>query len=79
MAGHSDACGGEGWINDHQYALLKRLQDETRELAIEMSHANHELTESGKCATRYEGVANEAADIANFAMMLADWHKNRAI
>lgn len=68
----------EGWINDDAHALLKRLNQEITELAIEMGYAHHEIWESGKCASRAEAVANEAADIANFAMMIADWYKSRA-
>ncbi|HUR93093.1 MAG TPA: hypothetical protein VMY76_00825 [Gemmatimonadales bacterium] len=50
----------EGWINDSPGALFKRLMEEAAELKFELF--------SGNDSAR---VANEAADVANFAMMIA--------
>ena len=52
----------EGWINDDPASLIRRIQGETDEL-IGAIH-------KGQNAQR---IADEAADIANFCMMAADW------
>lgn len=51
----------EGWRKDDALALLKRLEDEVRELrdAVELRDTSERIT-------------GEAADVANFAMMIAD-------
>lgn len=46
-----------GWRGDTPHALLRRLREETDELYL---------------AITAEDVGNEAADVANFAMMIAD-------
>jgi NTP pyrophosphatase (non-canonical NTP hydrolase) len=51
-----------GWGNDAPESLLRRLRDEVRELHDAMRQG----TRGNDC------VAKEAADVANFAMMLAD-------
>jgi hypothetical protein len=56
-----------GWINDDPWALWRRIGDEHTELMTAM--------ETGATA---EEIANEAADAANFCMMLADWFVERA-
>lgn len=56
----------DGWINADPYELKRRLKIELAELedAFELGHA--------------EMTANECADVANFAMMIADWFITRA-
>lgn len=57
----------EGWTRDPPAALLRRLREEVRELAELIS------TEAMGCGPlEVEGIAREAADVANFAMMIAD-------
>ena len=51
-----------GWHDDGWEALLRRLREETKELARELRRNR----------LRIEDVVNEAADVANFAMMIAD-------
>lgn len=51
----------EGWLKDHPLSLCARIGDESREL--------YEAIEGTESA---EVVSNEAADVANFAMMVAD-------
>lgn len=55
-----------GWLNSDPVALLKRIQGEWKELeeAMASGHA--------------EDITNECADVANFAMMVADWFSQRA-
>jgi NTP pyrophosphatase (non-canonical NTP hydrolase) len=50
----------EGWIHDTPGSLLERLKEEVKELelAIEVAHMG--------------GIIAEAADVGNFAMMIAD-------
>lgn len=55
-----------GWLNDDPLTLHKRLAEEDVELKVAM--------ENGLTA---EEIANEAADVANFAMMIADWFTAR--
>ena len=57
-----------GWINDDVLELFDRLKEECDELLHAMG------TGSGKI----EDIANEAADVANFAMMIADWYLVRS-
>ncbi len=68
----------EGWINDDPMALLRRLRDETEELADEMDDYMQQIEHGRTFKVQAERVAEEAADIANFAMMIADWYKSRA-
>ena len=56
-----------GWQDDSLRALLRRLKDELGELhweLIDRAHAGHDLN--------IELVIDEATDVANFAMMIAD-------
>jgi NTP pyrophosphatase (non-canonical NTP hydrolase) len=50
-----------GWRNDSPWALLERLREEEEELA----------TAIARCASPEE-IRAEAANVANFAMMIAD-------
>jgi NTP pyrophosphatase (non-canonical NTP hydrolase) len=51
----------EGWLKDSPFDLFRRLRDEADELG-----------EALRCRSESEVIANEAADVANFAMMIAD-------
>ena len=56
-----------GWGNDSSSALLTRLREETEELKTTLNKG-HRLSPSH--------AVKEAADVANFAMMIADNAKN---
>ena len=64
----------EGWLADDIDDLLERLREELCELdnAICDTHGN---TADAWMAKQ---IANEAADVANFAMFIADWYLHRA-
>ena len=66
--------GGRGnWLNTRVSVLLDRLLDEVIELEGELEkHPGEGPKEHA------EAVANECADVANFAMMIADWYLERA-
>ena len=53
----------EGWLKDSPEALFARLEEETRELLC--------VLESSYILSKTK-VLHEAADVANFAMMIAD-------
>lgn len=61
-----------GWGNDHPQALLARMKDE----AGELEGAAYRCWVSGLRGAEVEDLAQEvlyeAADVANFAMMVAD-------
>lgn len=57
--------GKGGWDTCELYWLLKRLQDEVAELKTEIDLLNCGMI-------NYQEAINEAADVANFAMMIAD-------
>lgn len=71
-----------GWKRDNPQALLCRIGDETRELALAVAGWGANLTQGmddlGRgadplsLADRQIRVGREAADVANFAMMVAD-------
>ena len=66
--------GRPDWLGDHPGALMMRLEDELEELQMV-----HEAGPVRLSAKEYaEAVANECADVANFAMMIADWYLERA-
>ena len=65
-----------GWKDENVYDLLSRLGDEVRELE-EAVHAwdlakSRPITSSEVAADLAGKVAKEAADVGNFAMMVAD-------
>jgi NTP pyrophosphatase (non-canonical NTP hydrolase) len=61
--------GREGWINDTPQALLARLREETAEL----EDARQWKGDDGPLVGSYaRALAYECADVANFAMMIAD-------
>lgn len=53
-----------GWLNDSSTSLFTRLQEESWELK--------QVLAKGVTAASSEKLINEAADVANFAMMIAD-------
>jgi NTP pyrophosphatase (non-canonical NTP hydrolase) len=62
-----------GWENMSTSSIMRRIDEELGELKdarIIMEHAA--FTRSTTFAARCRQVAKEAADVANFAMMLAD-------
>lgn len=68
-----------GWLQDDPNDLLDRLREEMDELAGAMHEAYGPM--QGGMQTRQWAamtVANEAADVANFAMFLADWYLEHA-
>ena len=50
-----------GWFRDSHFALLRRLREEVEELA-----------EATMAQDSSDQIVKEAADVANFAMMIAD-------
>jgi NTP pyrophosphatase (non-canonical NTP hydrolase) len=54
-----------GWKHDSQRQLLNRLHQEVREL-------HNEILQPAWSMPNYQRVPKEAADVANFAMMIAD-------
>lgn len=51
----------DGWLKDSEYSLLNRLREEVAELNDAMDRQES-----------FVEVADEAADVANFAMMIGD-------
>lgn len=62
------------WLKDEPEALMERLRQETHELAVELEVAAVRMNEPFNVAWMAQRLADEAADVANFAMMIADWH-----
>ena len=56
-----------GWLHDHDPHLLKRLEKNLAKLTRALEDAA--LLKQNGC---HEAISREAADVANFAMMLAD-------
>lgn len=56
----------DGWLKCDPWALFKRIKDEVTELERDLEHCCHP-----------DSVARECADIANFAMMVADAYRER--
>jgi NTP pyrophosphatase (non-canonical NTP hydrolase) len=64
-----------GWQNDAPEALLERLYDEAQELSIAQVQLEVRALESpdpAHAASNRRRVLDEAADVANFALMVAD-------
>lgn len=61
-----------GWDEEHEDYLLKRLREETVELSKAINVFAHHASEGVVPRGTKEHVGREAADVANFAMMLAD-------
>lgn len=64
-----DADFPEGWKNDTVEGLKDRLVEETQELLEAISLAEIMTTPN-------EAIIVEAADVANFAMMIADKYRD---
>jgi NTP pyrophosphatase (non-canonical NTP hydrolase) len=58
-----------GWINCNPDELAFRIRDELAELEDALRLVRHK---ENIVASEREQIANEAADVANFAMMIAD-------
>ena len=55
--------GSDGWLNDTQLSLFDRLEEEVKELKKELLKWDSESSLK---------TIQECADVANFAMMIAD-------
>lgn len=62
----------EGWIKDDPIALFRRLRDEAAELGAALTVERCGCRAVGECTHPDPKVGDEAADVANFAMMIAD-------
>jgi len=60
---HDKKKGSDGWLNDNSLSLLDRLKQETAELEDIL------IVWDSKYSSE---IVKECADIANFAMMIAD-------
>ena len=69
--------GRENWLNDSPTALMNRLRDELVELQTAQAIAVMNRSR-GKASLKEdaEAIANECADVANFAMMISDSGKS---
>jgi hypothetical protein len=63
-----------GWAHDLPQRLMERLHDEVQELELALARyiADPTIDRTAKTETLAVEVAREAADVANFAMMVAD-------
>jgi len=63
-----------GWLNDSMWSLFKRILDEGHELSnvIMIYEAMKESEPDASKIEMLERIIDEAADVANFAMMVAD-------
>jgi len=68
----NDHKGKYGWRNDDALSLLGRLREETKELREAIIKAPNNITSD----ERIDMVVREAADVANFAMMIADHYED---
>jgi len=67
----NDDKGSEGWMYETYDAMLSRLADETKELKGEVVKLA-KIPEDGDATNTLERIVKEAADVANFAMFVAD-------
>lgn len=70
---HEPTKGKRGWLRDDPHTLLARLLEEVEELedAIKL-YTNP--TATFKVNELLNRIADEAADVGNFAMFIADWY-----
>jgi NTP pyrophosphatase (non-canonical NTP hydrolase) len=68
----------ENWLRCDPRDLLERLRQETSELQVQMQVASAFMSEPANARTMAERVCEEAADVANFALMIADILTERA-
>lgn len=59
--------GPENWLSSDVWWLMERLRDEEKELRLAIQSGNT------------SAIVKEAADVANFAMMVASWFEERAM
>lgn len=76
LRAHDDR-GSRGWVECEPKWLLKRLREETKELQEAIERKTCGCRSVGECmhglaALGIDGQHEEAADVANFAMMIAD-------
>jgi hypothetical protein len=64
LAVHDDDRGADGWKGEDTWWLLDRAKEELTELERSMGHS--------PSPRKYREVIREAADVANFCMMIAD-------
>ena len=62
----------DGWDFEPPLVLLVRLREETRELARELRKRDVMYSWDARVDAMSARIAAEAADVANFAMMIAD-------
>ena len=71
LSQHDGDRGENGWLEETPSWLLERLEEELKELATVVG-MYEESTEVSDRERRRKMVLKEAADVANFAMMVAD-------
>lgn len=67
-----------GWLKDDIDDLLERLREEVCELDTAICEAHGMIKDPERAAWAARTVAGEAADVANFALFIADWWNERA-
>ena len=71
LSRHDGDRGKDGWLSESPSWLLERLEEETKELTTVVG-MYEESTDPSDRERRRKMVLKEAADVANFAMMVAD-------
>jgi NTP pyrophosphatase (non-canonical NTP hydrolase) len=61
-----------GWSDEDTDYLLGRLDEEVQELKDALVTYYFEISHRGECQKLAKNVRKECADVANFAMMIAD-------
>lgn len=64
--------GRPAWLKENPESLFGRLEDESHELEVALIQGRVRLAEPANCQAWAARIAQEAADVANFAMMIAD-------
>lgn len=62
----------DGWMREHPFALYRRLLEEVEELGATIGCRVHFVRCDAQPSEATGDVLGEAADVGNFAMMLAD-------
>ena len=62
----------DAWMKDDGSALFARLEEEVDELQESLRLCRNSIRIGNVVAFERQGIINEAADVANFAMMIAD-------
>ena len=63
----------DGWLKDVPHDLLRRLREEVDELEEAMKFWGSHGAD-GQIPAAVDRITREAADVGNFAMMIADWY-----